>query len=330
MQPIGYSRLATGPLTGSSIVAEVNGKPIFLDDVLGGARQIIERDPNLPDDKRQMVMMSTLRKRLPKHVEDELIVQELEKKIPEDKRKAIRESLEPQFRKTLDGIKAKEGFVTDQQLNDRLATEGLTIDLLRDNFARMQMVEGYVGSMVKVPEKIDREELLKYYRDNIKNYTGEEEVRFAEIVIRFRDHGGREGAEQAMVTVVNQLQSGKDFGDVAYAMSDNLSAEKRGEIGWIKRDALTDKALEDMLFSMPDGEMSSVQVRDDRFEVYKVIDHRNPGVTPFQEVQMEIEEQLLAERKTQARAKVREEIREKGHVITIFGDKFQMGPAETL
>ena len=91
----------------------------------------------------------------------------------------------------------------------------------------------------------------------------------------------------------------------------------------IKRGSLTDKALEDMLFEMPDGEISSVQVRSDRFEVYKVIDHRDPGTIPFQEVQKEIETTLLNEMKLEARQKVRREIREKGNVNTIFGESFE-------
>jgi peptidyl-prolyl cis-trans isomerase D len=180
--------------------------------------------------------------------------------------------------------------------------------------------------MTKVPDKIDREELLQYYREHLDEYTGEEEVRFAEIVIRFRDHDGREGAEQTMATVVAQLQSGKDFGDVAAAMSDTLTKEKRGEVGWIKRDSLSDKALENLLFDLPDGQLSKVQVQNDRFEVYKVIAHRDPGTTPFQEVQSDIEDRLLKQRREEARAKVRKEIREKGNVVTIFGDKFQLEP----
>lgn len=326
VQAVGFSQLASGPLTGTSIVAEVNGKPIFVDDVLGGARQIIERDPNLPDDKRQIVLQSTLRKRMPKYVEDELIVQALEQKIPKDKRKTIQESLEPQFLKVVNGIKEKEGFVTDQQLDDRLAMEGISIDQLRDNFVRMQMIEGYIGSMTKVPTTIDREILVKYYQDHIDEYTPDEEVRFAEIVIRFRDHGGQEGAEQAMATIVKQLQSGEDFGNVAKAMSDTLTSEKRGEVGWIKRGSLSDKSLEDLLFNMPDGEMSSVQIKDDRFEVYKVIDHRNPGTTPFQEVQKEIEELHLNKLRDDGRAKVRQEIRAKGNVVTIFGNGIESNP----
>ena len=316
---VGFSRLSKeGPLSGTSVVAEVNGKPVFVDDVLGGARSIIENDARLPDEQRQAVLESELRKRLPKYVEDQLIIHALEQKIPADKRKLIGDSLEPRFKELLEEIKAKEGFVTDQQLNDRLAAENTSIDQLRDNFIRMQMVEGFVTTLCHVPETIDRDELVRYYRDHIDDYTPDEEVRFAEIVIRFRDHDGIEGAEKVMTTVVTQLQNGQEFGVVAQAMSDTLTAEKRGEVGWIKRGALSDKELEAMLFEMPVGKMSRVQTRDDRFEIFRVIDHRAPKTTPFQEVQKKIEETLLSERRSTARAKVRDDIRLKGIVETIF------------
>lgn len=318
IKQVGFPGRNGGPFSGTTVVANVNGKPVFVDDVLGGGRQIIERDPNLTEERRQQVIEATLRKRLPKHVEDELIIQALELKIPKDKRDLIRESLEPKFKEVLEHIKTKEGFSTDQQLEERLASEGISIKQLRDSFIRTQMVEGFVSSMCKVPETIDREDQLRYYHDNISKYTADEEVRFAEIVIRFRDHGGREGAEKAMTTVVEQLQSGQDFGDVAQALSDTLSAEKRGDMGWIKKGSLSDKELETMLFEMPEGTTSKVQVRDDRFEVYRVIDHRNPGTTPFQELQKEIEATRLSELQEAARAQVRKDIRDKGTVVTIF------------
>ncbi len=160
--------------------------------------------------------------------------------------------------------------------------------------------------------------LANYYQDHVDDYTPDEEVRFAEIVVRFRDHGGVEGAEKVMTTVVTQLLNGQEFGEVAKAMSDTLTAEKRGDVGWIKRGVLSDKVLEDMLFGMPVGKTSPVQIREDRFEVFRILDHRAPTTIPFQEVQLEIEKKLLAELSEAARAKVREDIRKKGIVETIF------------
>lgn len=316
--PVVFSKNPGTPITGTTVVAQVNGKPIFADDVLGGARFRIETDPRYDENSRQKVMEVTLRSMLPKYVDDELVVQALEQKIPLDKRDLIRESLEPKFLELLEKIKKDKGINSDAELTEFLAKDNLTVDALRETYLRHQMVEGYLSSMIKVPEKMDRGDLLEYYQAHIDDYTPDEEVRFAEIVIRFSDHGGRQEAEQVMNSVLTQLRSGKDFGEVARAMSDNLSAEKRGDMGWIKRGSLADKSLEAELFELPVGELTEVKERESRFEIYRVSDHRAPRTISFQEVQKEIEQNLLEERRDEARKQVRQDLRDKANVATMF------------
>jgi parvulin-like peptidyl-prolyl isomerase len=316
--PVVFSRNPDQHITGTTVVAQVNGKPIFADDVLGGARYRIETDPRYDDNSRQKVMEVTLRSMLPKYVDDQLVVQALEQKIPLDKRDLIRESLEPKFQELLEKIKKDKEISSDVELAEFLAKDNLTVDALRETYLRHQMVEGYLSSMIKVPEKMDRGDLLEYYQAHISDYTPDEEVRFAEIVVRFSNHGGRPEAEQVMNSVMSQLRAGKDFGEVAQALSDNLSAEKRGDMGWIKRETLSDKALEAELFELPVGELTDVKERNGRFEIYRVVDHRAPRTIPFQEVQKEIEEKLLQERNDEARKQVRQDLRDKANVVTMF------------
>lgn len=314
----GFSRLSEGPLTGSSVVAEINGRPVFVDDVLGANRFRIDNDPQFDERRRQMVLENSVQAMLPKHIDDELAIQALEQRIPEDKREIIRDSLEPKFLELLESIKQKQGFKSDQDLIDGLAKDGLTIDQLRATFIRHNMVEGYFASVIKVPEKIDRSDMVSYYQDNIDAYTPDEEVRFSEIIVRFSDHGGRDGAEKSMLTALRQVRAGEDFGTVAQAMSDTLSAEKKGDMGWIKRGALADAELEKQLFELPIGELTEVQERNGRFEVYKVTDHRTPKTIPFQQVQKEIEGKLLEQRREQARADAVKELREKANIVSRY------------
>ena len=314
-QPAGF-QLSTGELTGSSVVALVNGRPVFMDDVLGGVRQMVEADPRIPDEAKQQVLLSELSKRIEKYTDDELVVQAVEQKIPADKRKTIEESLEPRFQEILDGIREKEGKTTIAELDDFLMAQGTSVDQLRQSFFRMQMVEGYITSVVKVPEKVDRADLLRYYEDHLSDYTPEKQVRFAKIVIRFSSHGGEAGAQQAMGQVVAQLNQGADFGDVAQAMSDS-NADMKGDMGWVKQASLNEE-MSSILSSTPVGGVSSVQTFKDRLEIYRVIDRNNPRTIPFAEVQQDIEEQMLGDLKQQAREKVREDIRSKGHVELII------------
>ena len=274
--PVAYHEIGVTPLAGSSVVATVNGKPVFVDDVLGGVRRKIEADPNLADEERQMILLKYLRAKTREYAEDELVVQALEATIPEDKRKVIRDSLEPAFQEVCEKMMKDNNMTADDELDRWLEGQGFTRREMKDTFIRRQFVVGYVQSKMQVPKQIDRAVLVKHYQEHIDEYTPDEEVRFAEIVVRFRDHGGREGAEEVMTQVVQRLAAEGRFRRGGSELSDVLSREKRGDIGWIKRGSLADKELEAMLFEMSTGEMTSVQVREDRFEVYKVIDHRHP------------------------------------------------------
>jgi parvulin-like peptidyl-prolyl isomerase len=320
--PVAFHEIGVTPLTGSSVVATVNGKPVFVDDVLGGVRRRIESDPNLTDEQRQQILMQALRARTREYAEDSLVVQALEATIPEDKRDVIRDSLEPAFQEVCEKMMKDNKLAADDELDSWLEAQGFTRREMKDTFIRRQFVVGYVQSKTQVPKQIDRAVLVRHYQEHIDEYTPDEEVRFAEIVVRFRDHGGREGAEVVMTQVVQRLQQKEDFGTVAQELSDVLSSEKRGDIGWIKRGSLADKELEAMLFEMSAGEMTSVQVHEDRFEVYKVIDHRHPKTVEFPDVQKEIEAKLLAELRDQAEKQVLDDLRAKGNIVTIFdGEK---------
>ena len=320
--PVAFHEIGVAPLSGSSVVATVNGKPVFVDDVLGGVRRRIESDPNLTDEQRQLILMQSLRARTREYAEDSLVVQALEATIPEDKQKTIRDSLEPAFQEVCQKMMKDNKLASEEDLDTWLENQGFTRREMKDTFIRRQFVVGYVQSKIQVPKQIDRAVLVKHYQEHLAEYTPDEEVRFAEIVVRFRDHGDREGAEGVMTQVVERLGKKEDFGKVALELSDVLSSEKRGDIGWIKRGSLADKELEAMLFEMSAGDMTSVQVREDRFEVYKVIDHRHPKTVEFQAVQKEIEAKKLAELREAAQKQVLDDLRAKGIIVTIFdGDK---------
>ena len=147
--------------------------------------------------QRQVILQAQLKNRLPKYVEDELIVQQVKIKVPKDRQEMIRESLEPKFQETLEAIRKKENKATIQELDDFLAGQGTSVEELRQSFQRIQMVEGYLSSLVKVPEKVDREELLRYYEDHLRDYSSEEKVRVAKIVVRPKAGDTGEAEQQA-------------------------------------------------------------------------------------------------------------------------------------
>lgn len=311
---------STVELTGNTVVAEVNGTPIFVDDLIGSMRLSLEADPQLSDSEKTSIMREQIKKRLDAFVDQEIVLQALFRAIPEDRRDMIRDSLQEPFQDVIDGIKADNKVETDEQLNEILARQGLSIDLLRESFTRIQMVQGFLSSKVEVSQTVDRIEMVDYYNEHRNEFTSKERVRCQELIINFLDHGGKDAAKEQMSKAVIELQAGKDFADVAMRYSDALSAEKRGDIGWLRRGSLADKSLEDQLFSLQVGEMTQVYVRDDRFEVYRAMDREHATTPTFQEVQKQIEKLILAQRKDAARKKALDDLRETSIVVTMFDD----------
>lgn len=319
IQPAGFSPAEAVTLSGTSVVADVNGRPVFLDDVIGSFRKMLDADSRLTDVQRQQLLREKLKQRLPDHVDQEIVLQALNAKVPEDRREAIRKSIEPAFQKiVIPDIMKENKLTTPEEVDQLLAKQGSSTKQLQELFVRAQMVNGYVSTLASAPTTIDRSELVKHYQSHIEDYTPKEQVRFAEITVRFSRHGGREGAEKVMTEVVTKLQNGREFSEVAMAHSDSLSADKGGDMGWIERGALTDRDLENSLFALSDGGMTKVMVRDDRFEVYRVIRHTEAKTRPFQDLQKEIEKELIRQKAEESKARVLKELKDKSTVRTIL------------
>lgn len=308
-------------LTGNSVVAEVNGTPIFVDDLIGSVRLAVEADTKLSPDEKQAILRSQLRPRLANYVDQEIVLQALRQAIPKDKQDLIADSLEKPFQDVIDNIKSDQNVTTDAELNDVLADQGLSIDLLRESFVRIQMVQGYLSTITEVPETVDRVEIVEYYKEHRDDFTSDERVRCQEIVVRFNAHGGRAGAEERMAEVVRELQQKGDFAQLAVKYSDALSAEKRGDLGWIQRGSLADKATEEILFELKPGTTTEIFTREDRVEIFRVVDHEVARTAPLQEVQQEIEGRIRQQRRETARETALDDLRARATIVTMFDDE---------
>ena len=308
-------------LTGNTVVAEINGRPLFVDDLVGSIRLAVEADKSLGSDLRNQILGKEIQNRLEQRIDEEIALQALEAKIPEEQRNAIQGHLESGFQQYLDGLKADQNIQSDKQLNQRLAEHGMSVTLLRESFFRIQMVNGYVQSLVEgqVTGPPDRRELLQYYHEHVDEFTPEERIRWQEIRVSFPNQGGRAQAEKTMIEVVNAIQAGDiEFSELAKKYSDSLSAENGGNMGWVQRGALTDKELEEAMFSLPDGGLTKVLVRDSYFIVCRVARHEYAQARPFNEIQTEVAKVIVQKRQAAAKTKVIDELRQTAIIRTIF------------
>lgn len=319
------------PLSGNSLVAEVNGRPLFVDDLVGSIRLTIEADERYTDAQRRQILLQEMKTRLKQRVDEEIILHALEAKVPEEQRDALQEHIGRAFEQFLDSrestLMAEGKIQSPEELDQFLAQGGLSIGILRETFSRIQMVNGYIQSLTEQAQggAPDRLQLLEYYHEHIADFTPEERLRWQEIRVDIQQQGGRELAQNRMMEVIAQLKADQTkFGSIAREYSDALSAEEGGNRGWLSRGSLRDKKLEEALFALPSGGVTSVIQDQGYFSLYRVARHEYAKPPSFAVVQAEIELAIQQKRMETAKNKVMEDLRAAASVRTIFDEDSEL------
>ena len=209
-------------LTANTVVANVNGRPIALDDVIGSVRRAIDAKEGLSENQRQQFLKSQIRNRLHSYIQQELVVQALKQDIPEHRQHEIINSLEEPFRELLANIRNDRDVSTNKELDEVLLAEGLSVHFLRQNFFRMQMVHGYLSSLTGSRDTISRAELLTYYEEHRSDFTTNDQIApflavRKEIERRLRIEYAKEAHKKAMQKLRAKASVVTMFGDAAEA-----------------------------------------------------------------------------------------------------------------
>lgn len=96
--------------------------------------------------------------------------------------------------------------------------------------------------------------------------------------------------------IVKQLRAGADFGKLAKENSgDPSSAGTGGDMGYIEKGNYL-APFEDAVFSLPIGQVSDpIRTQEYGYHIVKVLDRREPGTRPFEQVRFQIGSQIANE-----------------------------------
>jgi hypothetical protein len=186
------------------------------------------------------------------------------------------------------GFDAKPGIAAEMQA----ASESALFDAyIRDVIAATVVTEA---------------ELKKFYEDNLPDFTSEQaKLRLIRIAKGERPEAAREQMSQIMTGLLDARTAiakegkhvrelGVEFGKVAERLSQDPSADRGGDLGWVERGRLPLR-LEEAAFSMPLETVSGIIDMEDSFALLFLEDRGN-RTEPYEEVSGTIREYLLGRR----------------------------------
>lgn len=157
--------------------------------------------------------------------------------------------------------KMRSSFSSEEEFQARLEAEHLTIEELRDNYREgikeqlliRKLIEQKIRPKIKV-SPIEVQKFYEQYKDSIQ--AEPEKLRLAHILLAITPSQVTiEKAEKKVEKILQKLEEGMDFSDVAKIYSEDPSREKGGDLGYFRKGELVPE-LEKECFSLEPGQIT--------------------------------------------------------------------------
>jgi peptidyl-prolyl cis-trans isomerase D len=177
-----------------------------------------------------------------------------------------------------------EAYFSEHQEDFRIPERRVADYLLVD---RLEIQESLV---------IDDIELEQYYEANQEDFRSEEQVRARHILRRIGGELTLDQAKKELESLRDRINAGEDFGKIAQEVSDDPGSKARGgDLGFFGRGQMV-AAFEEAVFGAEPGEIVGPVETDFGVHLIEVLERREGGLQPFDQVMPQIRQQLLAER----------------------------------
>ncbi len=252
-------------------------------------------------------------------IDQKLLLQEAKKKDVKVSKREVDDGIET----VKDRFKRKNGKMltsieADAEFNSELQKQNLTLAKFRDKLREDIMVNKLIedGVVRKVTPPSD-DELKSYYEKNRDKIDEPEKVSVRHILIRVEKNASTKEKSQALnkiKEVQQKSKKGEDFTKLAQQYSEDPGSQKNGgDLGFIVRGMMV-KNFEDTAFKTPVGEISDYFETEFGYHILKVDAKQAKQKRSFEDVKLNLEKYLLAEKRQEEYEKYIKNLREKSNI----------------
>jgi peptidyl-prolyl cis-trans isomerase SurA len=257
------------------ILAQVNDEIITQSDLnrrMAGMRQ--ELASQYAGDKLAEETKKAEKAALDRMIEEKLLLQRATEL-------GFKTDVDLQVSSYLEQLRKQYNFKDMAELEKAIAQQGMTLQEFREQTKQQLIINGLVTEMVSSRISVLSQEIEKYYKDHISDYTTPEEVSLSEIVIPGDGSDGE--AEAKAVEIYNRLRQGESFATLASQFSKGPTAAKGGNIGSYLTSTLSPEVAR-AVADVKEGNISLVQRGKGSFVIYRVDARKVAAARPLDEV----------------------------------------------
>jgi peptidyl-prolyl cis-trans isomerase SurA len=224
--------------------------------------------------------------------------------------------------KSLDEMRKQMNLESMEDLEKAATSQGISFEDFKQNRRNQIITQQVIGREVGAHLSITKEEQQKFYDEHRNDLERPEQIRLSEILVAPKAPpappapaaadpsappqaapappsapGPEElaAAETKAKDLLDQIQKGTSFDEIAKKNSDGPTSTQGGDLGYFKRGTLA-KELEDKTFAMKAGEVSDVIRTKQGFVILKVTEHQMAGIPTLKEVEPRIQDALYMQK----------------------------------
>ena len=144
---------------------------------------------------------------------------------------------------------------------------------------------------------VTEEEALAFYEENQVSFVTPFAMQASHILLDDPEHTDAKRAE--MEDILDRINNGEDFAELATELSDDGSAESGGDLGFFGLGEMVPE-FEEACLELKPGEVSEIVETEFGYHIIKMTEVREESITPFEDVKASIEWDITSKRATEA------------------------------
>lgn len=322
IETVSVSDPQTQPLGMTEVIAEVNGEPILAYEVLDRyAPQMAKAKPQMKPEQFRIAQLELIKRDLPNLIEQTLMVDSVKQDMKPEQLASIDVQVDKMFEGEVERLMQVTKTGSPTELEAVLQSQGLTLASLRKQFGDRTLAGQFMRSKMGSEPTASRAEMLARYEQDAESFTEAEKVKWQQIDISYEVHGGADEAEAAAQKLLRQIRSGAiSFDEAAHEKSDSALASKGGHWDWTQPESLADEDVREALLSLPLNEISEVIPTKTACIIVMVTGRHEARVIPFHEVQKELHNRIVKEKKLAIGEEVLQDLKAGAVVHTILDE----------
>jgi parvulin-like peptidyl-prolyl isomerase len=312
------------PLQMTDVVAEVNGEPILAHEIFDRyGDKLKQAEEQLKVEEFRKIQLELVEKELPTLIERTLMVDAMKQTMKPEQLEQVDAQLDKFFEAEVQRMMQQSNSKSPTELESQLQRQGMSLVTLRKQFGDNQIAGQYLRSRLGKDPSASREEMLALYEEEkATTYTEKSEIKWQQIELSYEERGGIEQAETAARKLLNEIRAGKiTFDEAAHDRSDSAIASRGGHRDWTQPESLADEDLRAALTALDVNEISDLIPQKSSFTIVMLTGRRKARVIPFNEVQTELHEKIVKQKKDAVMKEVIEELKADAVIRTILDEE---------